>query len=109
MKTVLFLQLFAGCLVSMLAALWGGKTGAVSAGMVALAVIVPNAFFAFFLFALRNTKLSGLAFLAGEMMKNFTTAGLLVLLVGLYPVHWPSFLISLIVVLQVAFLALWKR
>ncbi len=109
MKTVLVLQVLAGCFISVLAGFWEGKVGALTAGMVALAVFVPNALFAFFLFFFRKSKASGFVFLAGEMLKNLITAGLLVLLVGLYPVHWPSFLISLIVVLQVAFLALWKR
>ncbi len=99
MKKVLFLQFFAGCLLSFLAWFWVGKAGAISAAMVALSVVVPNVFFAFFL------KLNALPFVfwLGEITKIFSTVGLLVILVVLYPsVHWPSFLVSLIVVLQVA-------
>ena len=106
MKSVLVLQVVAGLLVSLLAGGIFGREGAISAGVVAASVVIPNGLLVLLLLSIP----SAFAFLVGEMLKIFLTLGFLAVFVGLYPsVHWPSFLISLIVVLQVAFLALWKR
>ena len=106
MKSVLVLQVVAGLLVSLLAGGIFGREGAISAGVVAASVVIPNGLLVFLLLNLQSAA----AFLMGEMLKILLTLGFLAVFVGLYPsVHWPSFLISLIVVLQVAFLALWKR
>lgn len=87
-----------------------GREALISAGVVALSIIIPNGLFVLLLFSVQNAVAGAMAFLIGEMLKILLTAGFLVVFVGLYPsVHWPSFLVSLIVVLQVAFLALWKR
>lgn len=110
MKTVLTLQIVAGFLVCLLVGGIFGKEGAISAGVVALSVIVPNGLFVWFLLTIQNHVAGAVGFLMGEMLKILTTVFFLAVFVGLYPsVHWPSFLVSLIVVLQVAFLALWKR
>ena len=111
MKTVLTLQIAAGFLVSLAAGGFFGREGAISAGVVAVAVIIPNGLFALLLTSIKNAALSAMAFFVGEMLKIGLTAGLLAVFVGLYKtnMHWPSFVLSLIVVLQVSFLALWKR
>ena len=106
MKRVLALQIAAVFLVSLLAGGIFGKEGAISAGIVAASVVIPNGLLVLLLLTIQNA----FAFLMGEMLKILLTIGFLVVFVGLYPsVHWPSFLLSLIVVLQVAFLALWKK
>ena len=107
MKTVLTLQIAAGFLVSLAAGGFFGAKGAISAGVVAVAVIIPNGLLILWLSQIQSAA----ALVVGEFLKILLTAGLLAVFVGLYKeaVHWPSFLLSLIVVLQVAFLALWKR
>jgi ATP synthase protein I len=60
--------------------------------------------------AARQERISPIAFLVGEFVKVAATIGLLVLIVVSWPgVYWPALLLSVIIVLQANFLALWKK
>ncbi|MDR2165923.1 MAG: ATP synthase subunit I [Zoogloeaceae bacterium] len=110
-KAVLF-QWGAVLSLVVLAGLIVGMRGAVSAGLAGLAAVLPNFWFAWRLqvSARRPGGMSAVKFLAGELVKIAATAGLLSVAVKLYPdLHWPTFLLSLLVVLQASFLAFWKK
>lgn len=109
-KAVLF-QCGALLVLTVLAGLFVGVRGAVSAVLAGGSVLLPNFCFAWHLkmAAKRPGVLSAMKFLAGELLKIVATIGLLVAAVKSYPdLHWPSFLIGLLVVLQASFLAFWK-
>jgi len=111
-KAVLF-QCGALLALMMLAGLFVGAHGAVSVALAGGAALLPNLCFAWHLkktAARRPGVLSAMRFLTGELLKIVTTIGLLVVAVKSYPdLHWPSFLIGLLVVLQASFLAFWKN
>lgn len=101
-KTVL-LQLGATLLAVAVATVFWGMRGSVSALCGGLAYVLPSSFFAWRLFSAscRSGRASVAAFVAGELIKLVSTAGLLVLTAVLYrDVHWGAFLIGLILALK---------
>ncbi|MDR1648128.1 MAG: ATP synthase subunit I [Zoogloeaceae bacterium] len=112
MRQALFLQCGAALLLMVLAGCFAGARGAISAGLAGGAALLPNLWFAWRLTAAskRPGVRSAMHFLAGELVKVGATVVLLVVAVRWYPnLHWPSFLLGLLVVLQASFLAFWKK
>ncbi len=126
MFRVIYLQIGAAVLVAVLAGIFVGIEGGVSAALGGGACILPN-----FLFAVRMSLLAHRAdrgsssesgasavsassysvnFFVGEFIKIAATIALLVAAVKGYPeLHWPSFLAGLVLTLQAAFIAFWKK
>lgn len=99
-------------MLMVLAGSFVGARGAISAGLAGGAALLPNLWFAWRLTAAskRPGLRSATHFFAGELAKIGATVVLLVVVVKWYPnLHWPSFLLSLLVVLQASFLAFWKK
>lgn len=103
MFKVVSLQCLALIAAALIAAVFFGARGAISAAGAAVACIVPYWLFA----SLLRASTQGAAgpsvgvFVMGEFIKLTSIIGLLVLLVLLYPpLHWGSLLIGLILVLK---------
>lgn len=89
-----------------------GTRGAVSAGLAAVACVVPNLLFVLRLKSMANRPGESFpaSFFIGEFVKVLATAGLLVVAVMAYAdLHWPSFMGGLVLVLQSGFFAFWKK
>ncbi|GHT93808.1 hypothetical protein AGMMS49545_13910 [Betaproteobacteria bacterium] len=116
MTRTIYLQLAAALLAICLAALFAGTHGAVSAALASVACILPCTWF-----ALRLSKLAkqpgavpaphyAAQFFVGEFVKIAATVLLLMIAVKTYrDMHWPSLLLSMVLVLQASFLAFWKK
>ena len=112
MFRAIVLQAGATLLAALVAGLFAGAQGALSAALGGAACTIPN-----FLFALRLkfvAKRPGASypanFFLGEFVKIAATIGLLVFVVKQYAdLHWPSMLIGLGLALQAGFLAFWKK
>lgn len=113
MRKILYLQLCAAALATCLAALFAGTRGAVSAALAGVVCILPAAGFMLLLHlarkARRSVNASPIDFFIGEFVKVTATLGLLVVVVKVYAVHWPSLLLGMLIVLQASFLAFWKK
>jgi ATP synthase protein I len=111
MIKILYLQLCAATTATCLAALFAGTQGAVSAALAGVICILPSAGFMLCLAykARRSTSASPIVFFVGEFIKVAATLGLLVVVVKVYAVHWPSLLLGMLIVLQASFLAFWKK
>jgi ATP synthase protein I len=116
MIRTIYLQLAAALLSICLAALFAGTRGAVSAVLASVVCILPCAWFALRLD--RMSKRPGGApatqfaaqFFVGEFVKIAATVLLLIIAVKTYrDMHWPSLLLSMVLVLQASFLAFWKK
>jgi ATP synthase protein I len=110
-KKTLYLQLCAAALAVCLAALFAGTRGAISAALAGVICILPAAWFVLRLSrkAKHSGSVSPFDFFIGEFVKVAATLGLLVIVVKVYAVHWPSLLLSMMIVLQASFLAFWKK
>lgn len=112
MFRAILLQLGATIIATVVAGLFVGTRGAISAALGGAASTLPN-----FLFALRLKSVASRPgasypanFFLGEFVKVVATVGLLVFVVKKYPdLHWPSMLIGLGLALQAGFLAFWKK
>ncbi|MCL2830887.1 MAG: ATP synthase subunit I [Betaproteobacteria bacterium] len=122
MFRAIYLQIGAVVLAAALAGIFAGIEGGVSAALGGGACVLPN-----FLFALRLNLLAHRArpeqgvsavsasswpvnFFIGEFIKIAATIALLVAAVKTYPgLHWPGFLAGLVLSLQAAFIAFWKK
>lgn len=110
-KAILW-QVGAVVVAAVVAGLFVGARGAVSAALGGAACTLPN-----FLFALRLKFVASRPgasypanFFLGEFVKIAATIGLLVCVVKEYSdLHWPSLLIGLGLALQAGFLAFWKK
>ncbi|MDR0736034.1 MAG: ATP synthase subunit I [Zoogloeaceae bacterium] len=111
MIKTLYQQLCAAALAACLAALFAGARGAVSAALAGVVCILPAAWFVLRLSfkARRSGGVSPADFFIGEFVKIAATLGLLMVVVKVYAVHWPSLLFGMVVVLQASFLAFWKK
>lgn len=110
-RAVIFQLVAASCLM-VGAFVLVGERGAISAVLVAASIIIPNAFMAWRLSLQKEGLgvLGAMQFLIYEFLKVVLIAGLLWTAIALYPaMHWPSFVCALVVVLQAAFLAFWKK
>jgi ATP synthase protein I len=89
-------------LVAVLAWLWVGLHGAVSAGLGGAAVVIPNLLFALSLWAAaRSGRASVAGFFVGEFIKVAATLALLVIVAGAYrDLHWLALLAGLFVALK---------
>lgn len=112
MFRALYLQCIAAVIVALGAGMLVGARGALSAGLGAMACILPN-----LLFALRLKSVSSrpgasypVNFFIGEIVKIAATIVLLAVAIRGYPeMHWPSLLIGFAIVLQSGFIAFWKK
>lgn len=112
MFRVVFLQILATVVVSLVAGLLGGPHAAISALLGGAACAVPNGLFALKLAAAarRPQGTSPAVFLVGEFVKVVSTLALLALIVAFYKeVVWLAMLVSVIVVLKSYILALLVR
>jgi ATP synthase protein I len=109
-KTV-SLQLGMALVAMMIAGALAGMRGAISAGLAGLVCVVPNLWFALHLNMASGTrKPLAVRFFVGEFVKVAASCALLLAAACLYPqMHWPSFVLGMVVVLQSCLLALWKR
>lgn len=109
---MVFLQVGAMTAATAIAAFFFGLSGAISAALAGLAVVVPSG-----LFALRLSLVSRQAgastaagFLVGEVVKIAAMVGLLALIGAKYEgLHWGAFFIGLIVTLKANLLAFWVK
>ena len=112
MFRAILLQAGITIIVALVAGLFAGMRGAVSAALGGAVIALPN-----LLFALRLKLAAGgsaasfpVNFFLGEFVKIAATIGLLLLVVSGYAdLHWPSLLIGLGLALQAGFLAFWKK
>ena len=112
MFRVVFLQILATVVVSLVAGLLAGPHAAISALLGGAACVVPNGLFALKLAASarRPQGTSPAVFLVGEFVKVVSTLALLALIVAFYKeVVWLAMLVSVIVVLKSYILALLVR
>jgi len=111
MQNVIRWQLVAALVAVGIGSLLAGFRGAFSAGLAALAVIIPSCWFAARLTVLaQQGKASPIAFLLGECVKIAVTVVLLALIAGFWSgLHWPTLLLGMAMVLQANFLAFWKK
>ena len=112
MIRAILLQAGATVIAVLVAGLFAGFRGAVSAGWGGLACTLPNLLFALRLKCVANRPASSYPanFFLGEFVKIAATTGLLVLIVkGYADLHGPAMLIGLVLALQASFLALWKK
>lgn len=95
-------QLVATLIVAVLAGLWVGQHGAVSAGLGGAAIAVPNLLFALNLWAAaRSGRASVGGFFVGEFIKVAATLALLVIIAVAYrDLHWLALLAGLFVALK---------
>ncbi|MDR1227572.1 MAG: ATP synthase subunit I [Azoarcus sp.] len=101
-RTVL-LQFGATFLAAVGAAVFFGARGALSAMCGGLAYALPSGFFAWRLFMAydRQERVKVTAFVAGELVKLVSVAGLLALTAAVYgDVHWGAFLAGLVLALK---------
>ncbi|MDR1848504.1 MAG: ATP synthase subunit I [Zoogloeaceae bacterium] len=111
MLNVIRWQLAAALMAVCIGGLLAGIRGAFSAGLAALAVLIPSCWFAVRLAMLaQQGKASPVAFLLGEFVKIAAIIVLLALLAGFGSgLHWPALLLGMAMVLQANFLAFWKK
>ncbi|MDR3322716.1 MAG: ATP synthase subunit I [Zoogloeaceae bacterium] len=112
MIKAIYFQFGATWLACLMAGLLVGTRGALSAGLAGLACLLPNLWFALRLKAAAKAQRSSpvARFFVGECIKVAASAGLLVIAVKAYPnMHWPSFLVGMLMALQASFLAFWKK
>ncbi|QID16344.1 ATP synthase subunit I [Nitrogeniibacter mangrovi] len=105
-------QLLATLLAAALSAALFGIEGAWSALAGGVAVVVPNAFFAFRLAAVRGRSPSAYpaAFFVGEFIKVAATVGLLALAAAtIKDLHWGALIIGLVLALKANLFALLGR
>jgi len=95
-------QSIATLLVAVVAWVWVGPQGGLSAGLGGVAIVVPNLLFALTLWAAaRSGKASVAGFFVGEMFKVAATLALLVIVAGAYrDLHWLALLAGLFVTLK---------
>ncbi len=108
MLKLVFLQAIAALISIAVATLMFGLRGAASAGLGALACLLPTAVFAgWLIFSTRRTgQARTSAFFTGEALKTLISLMILVLVATLYPgVHWGALVMGLIITLQANFLA----
>jgi len=110
MHKAVLLQLAATFIVAAVAGMLLGMRGVFSALCGGLAYVLPSILFAWrlWLVSWREGHAKVTAFMAGELLRLLSTAGLLVLSVMLYKdLHWGAFLIGLMLAVKanlVAFL-----
>ena len=113
MFRVLRLQLIAIIIAVTLAGLLVGGRGSISAAIAGRAVLLPNFLFALRLMAASAGRASVAAagvFIVYEFLKLALSLMLLVVAIVLYAdLNWPCMLLSMVITLQVNFLALAKR
>ena len=112
MFRVIFLQLAVTLVSALLAGLFFGGHGALSAALGGLACVVPNGLFALRLYRAQSRSGASFAvsFFLGEFIKIVATVGLLGFIGMIYAdLHWPSMLIGLVLALQAVFLAFWNK
>lgn len=121
MFAVVALQFGFTLIAILLAGVFVGERGAISAAVGGLAYAVPSFLFAFRLAitARRSNRPNPFGFFIGEFTKVAATIGLLSIAIKSYPdLHWPSMLIALAVALQAVVLqpllqkycfAIWKK
>lgn len=103
MLRTIYLQLGALVLASLLAGLFFGLRGAVSAALGGGAYVLPSMLFALRLHlgAVSGKAANPVVLLGGELIKLAVTVGLLALVMALYrDVHWLALLIGLILTLK---------
>lgn len=112
MFRAILLQVIATLVVAVIAGLFAGKHGAVSAALGGAAIVLPNSLFALRLFA-ESRKPGGAspaAFFIGEFMKVAATIVLLAAAASLYrEMHWLALIAGLVVALKANLLALLSK
>lgn len=112
MYRAVLLQCGAALIVVIGAGVLVGARGALSAGMGAIACVLPNLLFALRLKSVSNRPGASypVNFFIGEFVKIAATIVLLAVAIRGYPeMHWPSLLIGFAIVLQSGFIAFWKK
>lgn len=112
MAQIVLIQLAVAILVTLIAALAGGVSTAISALLGGLCCVVPNALFAVRLFmaARRPGGTDPMAFFIGEFVKIASTIALIGVVVWMYRgVNWLAFIISFIIVLKSYFILLFRQ
>ena len=102
MFRAVFHQGIATLIAIVLAWLWVGQHGAVSAGLGGAAIAIPNLFFALSLWAAARIGRASVArFFVGEIIKVAATLALLVIVAGAYrDLHWLALLAGMFVALK---------
>lgn len=101
MLKVVLLQSLSMLLVALVAGVWIGERGLMSALFGGLAYILPNLLFVLRLSAAAATgRASPTAFFVGELGKVLGTIAILAAAQRYYDVHWLTMLIGLFVVLK---------
>jgi ATP synthase protein I len=108
MFRAVFHQSVATLIAAVLAWIWTGQHGAVSAGLGGAAVVIPNLLFALSLWAAaRSGRVSVAGFFVGELIKVAATLALLVIVAGAYrDLHWLALLAGMLVALKANLLAI---
>ena len=112
MAQIVLMQLAVTILVTLIAALIGGVSAALSALFGGLCCAVPNALFAVRLFmaARRPGGTDPIVFFIGEFVKIASTIALIGVVVWMYrDVNWLAFIVSFIVVLKSYFILLFRQ
>jgi ATP synthase protein I len=106
MLKVVSLQLVALILVAVIAGLWVGGRGAISALIGGSAYLIPNLLFVLRLeFAANHGRANVVTFVAGELFKVTATIVTLVVVQRWVDLHWLAMLGGLFAVLQANFFA----
>lgn len=101
MHKVLFLQLGAVAAIAVLAGLWVGERGAVSALLGGAAYLLPNLLFILRLkIASASGRATAVTFFFGEFMKVAATIGILAVAQRYFDVHWLALLVGLFAALK---------
>lgn len=111
MLKVVLLQIIATLVAALLSSYWLGVRGILSAVFGGMACVLPN-----FLFALRlqlpssrTASSFAINFFIGEIFKIFATISFLLFVTKIYSeLHWPSFLLGLVLASQAVFFAFWN-
>lgn len=112
MLRAIVLQVVVTLAAAVVAGLFVGVRGAVSAAAGGGVCVIPNLLFALRLKSVRLRAGRSFAanYLVGELAKIVLTFVLLMVVVNVYAdLHWPSLLIGLVLATQAMFLAFWKK
>lgn len=101
MFRIVLLQLAATLVVAVVAGLWVGPRGAVSAALGGAAYILPNLLFVVRLAAAsKRGQASTATFFVGELVKILATIVILAAAQRFYDVHWLAMLVGLFAALK---------
>ena len=112
MFRTLFYQFCAMIIAALIAGVWSGVRGGVSAALGGGVCLLPNLLFVLRLKSLARRPGASypVHFFLGEFIKIAATIGLMMIVVKVYAdLHWPSMLIGLGLALQAGLLAFWKK